>query len=48
MNAVSAFNALAQIADLPDTEKILIVDDEPRLRSGYRELLVGERRNNFV
>lgn len=44
MNAVSAFNALAQIADLPDTEKILIVDDEPRLRSGYRELLVGERR----
>ncbi|WP_018153103.1 putative bifunctional diguanylate cyclase/phosphodiesterase [Leeia oryzae] len=44
MNAIPSFHTLATIVDYPDVQRILLVDDEPRFRSAYRELLAGEGR----
>lgn len=44
MNAVSSISPLAAIPDIVATQSILIVDDEPRFRSAYRELLSGKGR----
>jgi diguanylate cyclase (GGDEF)-like protein/PAS domain S-box-containing protein len=41
---ISGFDALADIPDLAVTERILIVDDEPRFRSAYRQLLSAPER----
>jgi diguanylate cyclase (GGDEF)-like protein/PAS domain S-box-containing protein len=44
MNAVASMSPVAPIPDIAETKRILIVDDEPRFRSAYRELLSGKGR----
>jgi len=44
MNVASGIDALTRIPRASDTHRILIVDDEPRFRSAYRELLSGASR----
>jgi diguanylate cyclase (GGDEF)-like protein/PAS domain S-box-containing protein len=45
MSNIASFDALAEIPDLSGCERILLVDDEPRFRSAYRELLAGPTRS---
>ncbi|PKO90924.1 MAG: two-component system response regulator [Betaproteobacteria bacterium HGW-Betaproteobacteria-10] len=44
MNVASGIAALTRISKISDDRHILIVDDEPRYRSAYRELLAGPGR----
>jgi diguanylate cyclase (GGDEF)-like protein/PAS domain S-box-containing protein len=45
MNLASGISPIKSIPDLPECQHILIVDDEPRFRSAYRELLAGHGRS---
>jgi len=44
MNVASGINTLTRVSRTTHTQRILIVDDEPRYRSAYRELLAGTGR----
>src|SRR3990167_3053776 len=44
MNAIPALYELARIPGIQSRQNILIVDDEPRFREAYKELLAGDRR----
>ncbi|HXE37381.1 MAG TPA: EAL domain-containing protein [Azonexus sp.] len=45
MNLASGINPIKSIPDLPELQHILIVDDEPRFRVAYSELLAGDGRS---
>ncbi|HJV92678.1 MAG TPA: response regulator, partial [Azonexus sp.] len=45
MNSASGISPIKPIPDIVDTQRILIVDDEPRFRTAYRELLAGPGRS---
>ena len=45
MNAVSGLAQMTGIPDRAPPQRILLVDDEPRFRSAYRELLSAEGRS---
>lgn len=45
MNAVTNIDSISAIPDLVESQRILIVDDEPRFRTAYRELLSGPGRS---
>ena len=45
MNAISALYELARVPTIQMHHNILIVDDEPRFRLAYMELLAGEQRS---
>jgi len=44
MDIVSGIDPMKEIPDIAGMSQILIVDDEPRFRSAYRELLAGNDR----
>lgn len=44
MDIVSGIDPMKEIPDIAGVSQILIVDDEPRFRSAYRELLAGKNR----
>lgn len=44
MNAINALYELAKAPSYQSHQNILIVDDEPRFRSAYKELLAGDQR----
>ncbi len=44
MSTLSDLNPVVPVPDLDETRRILIVDDEARFRSAYRELLAGPGR----
>lgn len=44
MNVVSGIDQIMSIPKLAAKQRILLVDDEPRFRGAYRELLRGEQR----
>ena len=44
MNVESGIGRMAGIPNISPVQHILLVDDEPRFRSAYRELLAGEGR----
>lgn len=44
MNVASGIDSLTRIPDVTNIHRILIVDDEPRFRSAYRQLLSGANR----
>ena len=45
MDIVSGIDPMKDIPDITGVSQILIVDDEPRFRSAYRELLAGKDRH---
>jgi diguanylate cyclase (GGDEF)-like protein/PAS domain S-box-containing protein len=45
MNAISALYELARVPSIQTQQNILIVDDEPRFRCAYMELLAGALRS---
>ena len=45
MNAITALYELARVPSIQTRHNILIVDDEPRFRLAYMELLAGEQRS---
>jgi len=44
MNVAPGIDSLTRVPDATDIHRILIVDDEPRFRSAYRQLLSGTNR----
>lgn len=44
MNVASGIDTLTRVSRTAGSQRILIVDDEPRYRSAYRELLAGTER----
>ncbi|MBK7463233.1 MAG: EAL domain-containing protein [Betaproteobacteria bacterium] len=44
MNVASGIDTLTRFSRVAESQRILIVDDEPRYRSAYRELLAGAGR----
>lgn len=45
MNVVPGVELAMHTPDIPETKRILIVDDEPRFRAAYRQLLAGDGRS---
>lgn len=45
MNSASGISPIKPIPDIVETQRILLVDDEPRFRTAYRELLSGPGRS---
>ena len=44
MNVASGIDTLTRFSRVAESQRILIVDDEPRYLSAYRELLAGAGR----